>query len=246
MLTLAAVVNKKLEQAVHDRSELIRQIEDKDRLLERFAEGEAIGLVKTALSEADSPVQRRKVIVWFSDIANFSKWSADKEAEHTARVARRLAEVQIELVRSANGQVDKLTVDGLMAVWFIDAEERLLTLPRKAIECAKAVVSRVQEVLREEQLTDQLDLRIGMHCGPAAFGDFGAKERIAVTVLGNTVNIAARYEQAKSNDPKLGRMRVSPELRAAIDACPATERIQFTGPAEVEVKHGVALKVFWL
>ena len=245
-LTLAAVVNKKLEQAVQDRSRLIKQIEDKDRLLERFAEGEAIGLVKTALSEGSSPIQRREVIVWFSDIANFSKWSADKSATETARIARQLAEVQIELVRSAHGQIDKLTGDGLMAIWFIDTPERLATLPRKAIECAKAVVSRVQRVLQDERLTGQMDLRIGMHCGPAAFGDFGAKERIAVTVLGNAVNTAARYEQAHSNNPALGRIRVSPELRAVIDACFSGEKIQFIGPVEVKVKHGIPLTVFWL
>src|SRR6266571_642988 len=182
-LTLAAVVNRKLEQAIDDRSRLAKMIEDRDRLLERFAEGEAIGLVRTALSEQTSPVQSRDVIVWFSDIANFSKWSKDRKAEETARVARRLAEVQIELVRRARGQVDKLTGDGVMAIWFIDTKERKASLPRIAIECAQAVVSQVQEMLRLEQLADQMDVRIGMHCGSAAFGDFGAKERIAVTVL---------------------------------------------------------------
>jgi class 3 adenylate cyclase len=162
----------------------------------------------------------------------------------TGTRCRRLAEVQIELVRSARGQVDKLTGDGLMAIWFIDAKEREVTLPRMAIECAKAVVARIQEVLRAEQLDGQMDVRIGMHCGPAAFGDFGAKERIAVTVLGHTVNIAARYEQAKSSDPALGRIRVSRELKTLVDACLAEDRIQFTGPATVEVKHGVRWRSF--
>jgi len=83
----------------------------------------------------------------------------------TGTRCRRLAEVQIELVRSARGQVDKLTGDGLMAIWFIDAEEREVTLPRMAIECAKAVVARIQEVLRAEQLDGQMDVRIGMRPG---------------------------------------------------------------------------------
>ncbi|MET4445946.1 class 3 adenylate cyclase [Bradyrhizobium sp. GM2.2] len=86
-----------------------------------------------------------------------------------------------------------------------------------------------------------LGLRIGLHAGDVAFGDFGAENRIAVTLLGGTVNTAARYEQAKSSE--LGEIRISPTLRDLMvgsGAHPDT----FRGPTKVEVKHGVELIVY--
>ncbi len=36
--------------------------------------------------------------------------------------------------------------------------------------------------------------RTGMHCGPALIGNFGSHERYDYTLLGHTVNVAARLE----------------------------------------------------
>jgi class 3 adenylate cyclase len=64
------------------------------------------------------------------------------------------------------------------------------------------------------------------------FGDFGAKNRIAVTVLGETVNTAARYEQAKSSE--LGRIRISPALKEKVSKAGG---LIFREPNKVTVKE---------
>jgi class 3 adenylate cyclase len=71
-----------------------------------------------------------------------------------------------------------------------------------------------------------------LHCGAVIFGDFGAKNRIAVTVLGETVNTAARYEQAKSSE--LGRIRISPALKEKL---PKPGNLTFGEPNMVTVKE---------
>jgi len=249
-LTLAAVVNKKLAQSIARHVRTLEQIGDRDALLRRFAEGESLRLVQTAIGENEKPVQPREIIVWFSDIANFSAWSKNQEAEVTAKLARKLAEVQIDLIREHGGMIDKLMGDGVMAIWFIDTQIEKTSAPYKAIRCAQAVVSAVLAELRLQKL-DQierpLDLRIGMHCGNVAFGDFGAENRIAVTVLGDTVNLASRYEQARPDEgQQLGRIRVSPELKEYIDKCPKLEPVPFSEKVEIKVKHGLPIEVFWL
>ena len=242
--TLSAVINEKLEQATRDRARLQSFIYDRDTLLARFADGHALGLVKRAIDEAAPPVQYRDVIVWFSDIASFSAWSSGQSAQETARIIKVLTGIQIDLIRQMGGQVDKLIGDGVMAIWFIDTEARRLSNPRKAIECAQAIVAKVQAALKSEELHDILDIRIGMHSGRAAYGDFGAKMRIAVTVLGDTVNLAARYEQAKAKG--LGRIRISPTLKELVDAASSDDRIRFFGPIKAEVKHDLVLDIFWI
>jgi class 3 adenylate cyclase len=155
---------------------------------------------------------------------------------------KKIAKIQIDHIRLAGGEIDKLTGDGVMAVWFIDATADRLTLPRMAIECAQAVVGDVRTELRQRTGTDGLDIRIGMHCGEVAFGDFGAQDRIAVTVLGHVVNMAARYEQAHSD--KLQPIRISDDLKALVDNYKSKPAIAFEAHGLVQVKHGVEIPVF--
>jgi class 3 adenylate cyclase len=240
ILTLASVVNHKLEQATGDRSSLQQSADDREALLRRFADNDALGLVKLAAEGLANPIQDREVIVWFSDVANFSTWAAGKDPNEIARIIRQLTSIQIDLIRDANGIVDKLIGDGVMAFWFVDSPDRASN-PGKAILCAREAITLVRQAVKKEGLDKVLDLRIGLHTGPAVFGDFGAKDRIAVTVLGATVNIAARYEQAKS--PALGPLRISPELKKLADR--ADQLLDyFEGPIEVEVKHDVVIPIY--
>jgi class 3 adenylate cyclase len=241
-LALASVVNEKLQQATDERSMLQKFIDDRDSLLARFAEGEALGIVKRAAGNPETKVYSREVIVWFSDIANFSTWSTGKSPQEIADLAKNLAQIQIDKIRAAGGEIDKLMGDGVMAIWFIDADSDRASLPGMAVECARAAVSDIQAELRRREGTADLNIRIGMHCGEVSFGDFGAKDRIAVTVLGDVVNLAARYEQAKSE--ALKPIRISPKLKELVDRGRPVSAISFDGPVQVQVKHGVNIDVF--
>jgi len=78
-------------------------------------------------------------------------------------------------------------------------------------------------------------------CGSVRLLCIGAENRIAVTILGATVNLAARYEQAKS--PDLGQIRLSPHLRDLIVRS-GIDSDAFRGPTKVQVKHGVEFDVY--
>lgn len=241
-LTLAAVVNEKLEQATRQRANFRVAIAERDALLARFAEGDALGIVRKAMDNESAAVVSREVIVWFSDIANFSTWAATKPPEEAARLVRALAGCQIDRIREAGGHIDKLMGDGLMAVWFIDSAERQSRLPAMAVQCARRVVAEINALLRAQELDQELNVRIGLHCGHACFGDFGAQQRIAVTVLGHDVNLASRYEQAKADG--LDAVRVSYSLKDLIERSPSGHEWVFDGPVNVEVKHGLQIQIF--
>lgn len=241
-LTLAAVINEKLRGATRQRAELRRSITDRNALLARFAEGDALGLMQRAVDEKTSPVVKRHVIIWFSDVANFSTWAATQPPEEVARLARAIAGIQVDLIRGAKGQIDKLVGDGVMAVWLLGTAQRRNELASAAVECARQAEVEIRKLFVSEKLDGQLDLRVGLHAGEACFGDFGSKERIAVTVLGTDVNTAARYEQAKAEG--LGSVRVSPELKKLIENSPDAGRWNFSGPISAPVKHGVVIDIY--
>jgi class 3 adenylate cyclase len=238
-LTLASVINWKLEQATNMRSELRSLAAQHELLLRRFSDGDALGLVKIATRGERPPIQNRRAIILFSDIAGFSVWSASQPSDEVATHLGALAAIQINAVRDGGGQIDKLMGDGAMAYWFIDSDDRERCQPAAVLACVLKVASECRGYLEKHSLP--LGLRIGLHAGDVAFGDFGAENRIAVTLLGAAVNTAARYEQAKSSE--LGDIRISPTLRDLMlrsGADPDT----FRGPTKVEVKHGVELDVY--
>lgn len=238
-LTLAAVINHKLEQATDMRSELRSLAAQHEQLLRRFSDGDALGLVKLATRGQRPSPQDRRAIILFSDIAGFSIWSASKAPSEVADHLRELATIQINAVRSCGGQIDKLMGDGAMAYWFVDSDDRERCEPAAVLACVLRIVSECKAYFEHYALP--LGIRIGLHAGDVSFGDFGAENRIAVTLLGAAVNMAARYEQAKSSE--LGEIRVSPTLRDLMirsGAKPDT----FRGPTKVGVKHGVELDVY--
>jgi class 3 adenylate cyclase len=238
-LTLARVLNDKLEQATNKRSELRSLTVQQELLLRRFSEGDALGLVKMATRGEPPMIQTRRAIVLFSDIAGFSVWSACRTASDVAGHLRELAAIQINAVREAGGQIDKLMGDGIMAYWFVDSVDREKHEPAAALACVMKIASECRAYFEKHDLL--LDLRIGLHVGDVSFGDFGAENRIAVTLLGATVNTAARYEQAKSSE--LGKIRISPTLRDLMIRSGANLDT-FRGPTKVEVKYGVEIDVY--
>lgn len=238
-LTLAGVVNHKLEQATGMRSELRSLATQHERLLRRFSDGDALGLVKMATRGERPPIQNRRAIILFSDIAGFSVWSASSPSGEVAEHLAALAAIQINAVRDGGGQIDKLMGDGAMAYWFIDSDDRERCEPAAVLACVLKVTSECRSYFDKHRLP--LGLRIGLHAGDVAFGDFGAENRIAVTLLGAAVNTAARYEQAKSS--KLGDIRISPTMRDLMLGS-GSDPDTFRGPTKVEVKHGVELDVY--
>ncbi|QUS38024.1 cyclic nucleotide-binding domain-containing protein [Tardiphaga alba] len=238
-LTLADVINEKLEQATAMRSGLRSSATQHELLLRRFSEGDALGLVKIAASGKQVSIQNRRAIILFSDIAGFSVWSTSKAPAEVARHLGALAGIQINAVRDGGGHVDKLMGDGAMAYWFVDSGEREKCEPIAALACVRKIASVCKAYFEQHGLP--LGLRMGLHVGDVSFGDFGAENRIAVTLLGAAVNTAARYEQAKS--PDIGDIRISPTLRELMLSAGESPNT-FRGPTKVEVKHGVELDVF--
>ncbi|MCK1408260.1 MULTISPECIES: cyclic nucleotide-binding domain-containing protein [unclassified Bradyrhizobium] len=238
-LTLASVINQKLEQATDMRSELRSLAGQHELLLRRFSDGDALGIVKMATRGERPAIQNRRAIIFFSDIAGFSVWSASRPSTEVAAHLSELAAIQINAVRDGGGQVDKLMGDGAMAYWFVDSGDREKCEPAAVLACVLKVVSECRAYFEQHGLP--LGLRIGLHAGDVAFGDFGAENRVAVTLLGAAVNTAARYEQAKSSE--LGEIRISPTLRDLMVGSGA-DPDTFRGPTKVEVKHGVELDVY--
>ena len=114
-----------------------------------------------------------------------------------SQLASHVFEECVGLILKSDGTVDKFIGDCIMAFW--GAPVSVGNPSRNAVQAIRSCYAQ----LREMQLQGELDgmgtlgpirFRSGIHFGPALVGNFGATTRWDYTVIGDTVNTAARLE----------------------------------------------------
>ncbi len=138
--------------------------------------------------------ERRQVTILFADAVNFTRLSESLDAESIFDLINDLLSRLVACIHRYGGMVDKFTGDGLMAVFGApiahesDAERAV----RAALDMQKAATEF--EPIARAQLGAPTKIRIGIYGGPAVAGVIGTIEQAAYTVIGETVNLAARLE----------------------------------------------------
>ncbi len=152
----------------------------------------ACGTSLGTLTGTDVTTERRHVTVLFGDLTDFTSWSEDLDPERVGAVTDRVLATLAEVVAEFGGHVDKLTGDGLMAVFGApvthedDAE--------RAVRAAARMQTAVRRVVEEESGGGRrLGLRIGLNTGEVSAG---MQAHLSYTVMGDTVNTASRLADA--------------------------------------------------
>lgn len=144
--------------------------------------------------EANQGGQETELTLFFSDIAGFTSIA---ESMHPQDLMVHLSEyfdVLSNIIMEENGTIDKYIGDAIMAFWGapVTHERTAYAACKVALLCQKK-----NEELNEywvSQHKPALVTRIGLHTGRTIVGNVGSKERINYSVLGDSVNLAARLE----------------------------------------------------
>lgn len=151
--------------------------------------------------------------IWFSDLRDFTVWSARLDAHALVATLNELMDPLVSAVQAEGGQVLKFMGDGLLAVFPAGDDEGAAC--RRALAAARAARASVDAVnaRRVSAGSAAIDFGLGMHLGDAMYGNVGGEDRLDFTVVGPAVNRASRIEgQCKA----LGRwLLVSGEFAAA-------------------------------
>jgi class 3 adenylate cyclase len=140
----------------------------------------------------------REVAVMFTDIVGFTTLSESLTAPAAAKFLNDHFAMVAGCVDAESGTVDKFIGDSVMAIW--GAPERQADFADRACRCALAISRAVHEY-NESRQTNQaaasnVKLRIGLHVGRVVVGNIGSIGRVNYTVVGDTVNVAQRLEEA--------------------------------------------------
>ena len=140
--------------------------------------------------------EKKELTILFSDIKNFTNYSATMSPDHIQRLLNEYFEAMTEIVFKHEGTVDKYMGDGLM-VFFGDPEPQ----PDHALRCVRAAIEmqkKVREIKTkwEEKGDMPITIRIGINTGTVVVGNMGSQRRLSYTVLGADVNLAQRLESS--------------------------------------------------
>jgi len=155
------------------------------------------------------------LVVMFTDLVGFSRIAAMTGSRAAGALLSRALGEQIEIVESSGGVVRNIMGDGIMASWTIARENERAAIAARAVRAAFAIASAMER--HPSPLPGQrgLAVRVGLHVGPALFGTIAEGHAAGRTLIGDTVNIAAKLEQARrsrAGAESLGAVRVSEEL----------------------------------
>ncbi|EWY37342.1 adenylate cyclase [Skermanella stibiiresistens SB22] len=139
--------------------------------------------------------EERQVTVMFTDIRGFSNLAEDLGAAETAALLNSHFTLLASCIEAEGGTVDKFIGDAVMAFW--GAPEIQHDHAARALRAAHAIAIalRADNVKRRAVGLPAVRVRVGLHSGPVVVGNIGSASRINYTIVGDSVNTAARIEE---------------------------------------------------
>lgn len=152
---------------------------------------------KIVNSNEETPLQnkRQMATILFADIRSFTTISEDMEPETLINMLNEYFDAMVNIIFKHYGVLDKFVGDELMATFGLldSVENGPINSLKAAIEMQNSMKSLMGGFKKKGYPV--FEIGIGINCGDVVMGNLGSKNRMDYTVIGDTVNVAARLEQ---------------------------------------------------
>jgi adenylate cyclase len=201
-----AIEQQRLQESVMQQ-QLVR------RRLERYHSPAVVELITAGKNPTGDELfaDEREVTVLFADVVGFTQRCESLEPREVAGLLNRYFSEMVERIFRYQGTLDKFIGDCIMAVFGapLPSADHARRAASAALEMREALEA-LNAPLPEEA---RVEFRVGLHSGRVVAGDIGSARRTDYTVLGATVNLAARLE---SSVARSGQIVISDETRRAL------------------------------
>lgn len=185
---------------------LTREEREKRFIRSVFKRYVADNVVDTLLASGKMPDlggERTMITVLFSDIRNFTTISEKLDAHEVVEFLNRYFERICAIILAQEGTIDKYIGDAVMVqfgapVPYPDHAARALRAALAMCDAAVEFRRWMSERFAGRDLPT-FNIGIGIHTGEAIVGNVGSSRRMEYTVIGDTVNLASRLENATKN-----------------------------------------------
>ena len=140
--------------------------------------------------------ERREMTAFFSDIQGFSTISESLTPDELVALLNKYLTAMCDIISDQNGTIDKFEGDAIIAFWGapLDQQNHATLSCFACVDMQNALLD-----LREEWMKEGLPMvlvRMGINSGPMVVGNMGSQSRMDYTIMGDSVNLAARLECA--------------------------------------------------
>lgn len=146
--------------------------------------------------------QRKRLVVFFSDIKGFTEMSEMLEPEALTSILNEYLNEMSKIALRNGGTIDKFIGDSVM-VFFGDPETKGVKQDAESCVAMALEMRRTMHHLyakwRKQGITQGLEIRMGINAGYCTVGNFGAETRLDYTIIGKEVNLASRLETAAAS-----------------------------------------------
>ncbi|HET9926015.1 MAG TPA: adenylate/guanylate cyclase domain-containing protein [Methylomirabilota bacterium] len=223
---------------------MARSLREKEMIKRAFTRYVAREVVDEILKNPENislTGERREVTVLFCDVRGFTPMSERMSPEDVVLLLNDFYTLMIETTFKHDGTLDKFLGDAVMAVF--GAPIAHPDHSARAIRTALAMQEGIGGLngRRAQQGKEPIAVGIGVSAGEAVAGTVGTEDRMEYTVIGDSVNLAARLESNAKPHQILISHRTYERVRDLVDARPLG-RIRVKGKEEeVEVYEVLGL-----
>jgi len=190
---------QRLEEANESVTEKNRTLEALSSKLSKYLSPQVYESIFSGAQTVEISAKRKKLTIFFSDIAGFTEITDQMEAEELTDVLNQYLTEMSKIALAYGATIDKYIGDAML-LFFGDPETRGMQEDAKAcVMMALAMQRRMRELEQEWRargLERPFRMRIGISTGFATVGNFGSRDRMDYTIYGNQVNLAARLQSA--------------------------------------------------
>lgn len=183
---------------------MIRGLKQKEEIQTTFGHYVDPRIVKNLLEEGGAARrdERKHMTIFFSDLEGFTRLCEQIQPDLAVKFLNRYFDTMAGPIQASNGIIDKYIGDSIMAYWgppFCGEQEHA----QLACETALAQMRLMEEfrkavpdILGMRRNVPLVNMRIGISTGDVTIGNVGSSKQKGFTVIGDSVNLAARLESA--------------------------------------------------
>ena len=185
------------EAAEAEVSRKNKEFEALSRKLAKYLSPQIYNSIFTGAQSVEIASNRKKLTVFFSDIADFTGTTEKLESEELTQLLNCYLTEMARIALEFGATIDKYIGDAVLA-FFGDPESKGVKQDARAcVRMAIAMQRRMRELQAEWQelgAVEPLQMRIGINTGFCTVGNFGSEDRMDYTIIGSMVNLASRLQ----------------------------------------------------
>ncbi|HEY8274101.1 MAG TPA: PAS domain S-box protein [Pseudolabrys sp.] len=229
---------KQREQDLSEKSEALTALSSK---LAKYLAPQVYDSIFTGQQDVKIVSKRKKLTVCFSDLVGFTEITDKMESEDLTQLLNHYLTEMSKIALQYGATIDKYVGDAIVMFF---GDPATLGVKEDALACVQMAiamqrrVSALAEEWRNSGIETPLRCRIGIHTGYCTVGNFGSDDRMDYTMVGGTVNLAARLE----HEALPGGVLISFETYALVKdtvRCEELGYVQVKGIAEPVATYAV-------